>query len=427
MGQSADPPPRRPAMRRPAGPPTRHPAGRPATLPAIVALVTKVDLSVPTAEPLPRWALPERIHTLDPATTVAVDRGALRAYAAAALRSSGARTRDATLTADTLVLADARGHPSHGVSRLRQYLRLVGGGAIDPRARHTVVARRAALELWDAQRGLGPAVGHRAMARAVSRARSTGMASVVVRGAGHFGIAGAYVLRAMEAGLVGVTLGNASPGVPPTGSRAPGLGTNPIAIGAPDGAGHGFLLDMATSVVALGKVEVARRTGRPIPGGWAVDAAGRPTTDPEAALAGMMLPLGGRRETSGYKGYGLAAAVDLLSGVLGGGTFALEVGGLWDTHAPASGSQLHLAIDPAALGDVAAFGARLRAWRDELKSLPRAPDAHEILVAGELEWRADERQAERVDLLPEVIRDLATLAVELRLLRSWKRVVADVG
>jgi LDH2 family malate/lactate/ureidoglycolate dehydrogenase len=386
-----------------------------------------VDLSIPTDLSLPDWAIPERMRGADPAVGVPVDRTALGAFAAAALRSSGAQAVAARLTADTLLLADARGHPSHGVSRLRQYLRLVDGGAIDPKAGHLIVARRAALELWDAQRGLGPAVGHRAMARAVTRARRTGLAAVVVRGAGHFGIAGAYVLRAMEAGLIGVTLGNASPGVPPTGARAAGLGTNPIAIGAPDGAGRGFLLDMATSVVALGKVEVARRAGRAIPEGWAVDAAGRPTTDPDTALTGMMLPLGGRRETAGYKGFGLAASVDLLTGVLGGGTFALLVGGLWDTRTPASCSQLHLALDPAAVGDPEAFQARLRAWRDELTGLPRADGADEIVIAGEPEWRADERQVDRVDVLPEVVRDLASLAVERRLLRRWRQVVADAG
>ncbi|CAN5638743.1 N/A [soil metagenome] len=391
----------------------------------IVPRVT-VDLAVPSSAALPSWALPGRVRDADPAVPVAIDRAALRAYGIAALRSSGAPAGAARLTADTLVLADARGHPSHGVSRLRQYLRLIDGGAIDPGAGHVVVARRTALELWDGRRGLGPAVGHRAMARAVTRARRTGLAAIVVRDAGHFGIAGAYVLRALEAGLIGITLGNASPGVPPTGARAAGLGTNPIAVGAPDGAGRGFLLDMATSVVALGKVEVARRAGRLIPEGWAVDAAGRPTTDPDAALAGMMLPLGGSRETSGYKGYGLAAAVDLLTCVLGGGTFALLVGGLWDTRTPASCSQLHMAIDPAAVGDIGAFHARLRTWRDQLTGLPRADGMDGIVLAGEPEWQADARQAERVDVLPEVIRDLATLAVERSLLRSWKAVVADV-
>ena len=123
----------------------------------------------------------------------------------------------------------------------------------------------------------------------------------------------------------------------------------------------------------------------------------------------------------------MGAAVDLLTGVLGGGTFALLVGGLWDTRTPASCSQLHLAIDPAAVGDAAAFQTRLRDWRDELTALPRADGVDEILLAGEPEWRADERQAERVEVLPEVLRDLASLAVERHLSRRWKVVVGGVG
>ena len=136
-----------------------------------------------------------------------------------------------------------------------------------------------------------------------------------------------------------------------------------------------------------------------------------------------MLPLGGSAGTGGYKGYGLASAVEILTGVLGGGTFGLAVTGLWDTERPTTSSQLHLAIDPAAIGDPAAFATRLREWRDQMTSRARAPGVTEILVAGELEWRADERHAERLDLLPEVIRDLAALAVEHRLLRQWRRVV----
>jgi LDH2 family malate/lactate/ureidoglycolate dehydrogenase len=388
----------------------------------------RVDLSVPDVA-LPAWAVPapEGEPTRTGAPTVAVDRAALSVFVERVLRASGARPADAALTAHTLVLSDARGHPSHGVSRLRQYVRLIDSGAVDARARHVVTARRAALEAWDARYGLGPAVGVRAMVRAVAMARRAGIGAVVVRDAGHFGQAGAYVLRALEAGMVGISMGNATPGMAPVGGAAPGLGTNPIAIGAPDGEGRGFLLDMATSVVAVGKVEVARRAGRRIPAGWGVDADGQPTTDPAAVLeGGRMLPLGGSAETAGYKGYGLASAVDILTGMLGGGSFGLAVTGLWDTGRPTTSSQLHIAIDPTGADgsdDRSAFAARLRAWRDEQTSLARAPDVPEILVAGELEWRADERQAMRIDLLVDVVRDLATLAVERRLLRAWRAVV----
>jgi len=364
---------------------------------------------------VPDWAVP-----VEPV----VDRAALVRFVGACFRSAGVRVADAAATADVLVMADARGHPSHGVSRLRQYLRLVESGSVSGRPNVTVTSRRAALELWDADHALGPAVAHRAMARAIARARKTGIAAVVVHEAGHFGIAGAYVLRAMDAGMCAIATCNGTPILPPTGARQPALGTNPIAIGVPDGTGRGFLLDMATSVVAGGKVEVAARRGVPIPAGWALDPDGRPTTDAVAALQGMMLPLGGLAETSGYKGYGLAAAVDLLTGVLGGGAFGLSVAGMWDTGYPSTIGQLLLAIDPAAFGPVDGFCARVRTWRAEMTSRARQDGVEEILVPGDKEWRAEERQRERVELLPAVIDDLARLAVERRLLRSWRAVVA---
>ena len=140
---------------------------------------------------------------------------------------AGVRAADASATADVLVLADARGHPSHGVSRLRQYLRLVDSGSVSGRPAITVLERRAATELWDADHALGPAVAHRAMARAIVRARRTGIAAVVVREAGHFGIAGAYALHAMDAGLCAIATCNGTPIIPPTGARAPGAGHQP--------------------------------------------------------------------------------------------------------------------------------------------------------------------------------------------------------
>ena len=224
--------------------------------------------------------------------------------------------------------------------------------------------------------------------------------------------------------MIGIVMCTGSPTMAPTGGRSALLGTNPIAIGAPDGAGRGFLLDMATSVVAVGKVEVAARRGVPIPAGWALDGDGRPTTDPHAALGGVMLPLGGEAETGGYKGYGLAAAVDLLTAVLGGGSSLASVAGMWDNGQPSTISQTYLVIDPTALGDLEGFHARLRAWHAELIGQARRPGVDAIHVAGDLEWAADDRQREQVRLVPDVALDLARLAQERSLLRWWRAVVS---
>jgi L-2-hydroxycarboxylate dehydrogenase (NAD+) len=359
----------------------------------------------------------------EPPDTI-VRRDALLRFVAAVLRAAGLRPSDARVAAEVLVLADARGHPSHGVSRLRQYVRLLATGSVRADAQPKLVAHRGALESWDADRAMGQVIGTRIMDRMIRRARRTGIGLAVVRDAGHFGIAGAYVLRAMEQDMIGIAMCTGSPTMAPTGGRSPVLGTNPIAIGAPDGAGRGFLLDMATSVVAVGKVEVAARRGTAIPAAWALDRDGQPTTDPRAALDGVMLPLGGEMETGGYKGYGLAAAVDLLTGVLGGGSSLSAVAGLWDSGHPTTISQTYLALDPSALGDVTAFQARLRAWHDELVSQPRRPGVAEIQVAGDPEWASDARQQEHIQLVPSVAADLANLAGEAGLLGYWRRVPA---
>ena len=375
--------------------------------------------SVPDATAVPAWATRGQ---------VAVDARAARRPSPRPCSGGSARgRRDARLTAETLVLADARGHPSHGVSRLRQYTRLLTSGSIDPAARHERVARRTAFEVWDAQHGLGPAVGHRAMDRAIVLARRAGIGAVTVRDAGHFGIAGAYVLRALDAGMVGIAIGNATPGVPPTGAVEPALGTNPIAIGAPDGEGRGFLLDMATSVVALGKVEVAQRAGRAIPSGWALDKLGSTDDRPDRGPRGRhdaaarravrdRWAQGLRPRVGGRHPHGRARGRDVRSRRDG------DVGyGQAHDQQPAApsdrpcrrwwGRRLRCTASCVAASRWSRE-RELRAWR-------------KILVAGDPEWRASDRQAERVDLLPEVIRDLAALAVEHGLLRRWRPVVSS--
>ena len=371
--------------------------------------------------------MPASILHADAGVALGVDRQLAETFAAAALRRVGARRGDAAVTARTLVLADVRGHPSHGLSRLGRYVDLLAAGALDGEARHIVRTKRSALETWDAQHGLGPAVGHRAMARAITKARRSGLAAVTVRDGGHFGIAAAYVADALAAGMIGIAACNADPQVRPTGASVKGTGTNPIAVGAPDGRGRGILLDMATSVVALGKIEVARKAGKSIPRGWSVTADGADTTDPEEALGGALLPLGGRADTSGYKGFGLAQAVEILTSVLGGGIIGMGVSMMADVTRPASTSQFHLAIDPAAVGEPAVFFERVAAYVEQLKSLPREAGVDEIFVAGEREWRAEERHAQRVGLLPEVLIELAALAEERGVERAWGPLLRSVA
>jgi len=277
--------------------------------------------------------------------------------------------------AEVLVAADVRGIVSHGTARLEQYVKLVDTGVVDPAARPTLVRSRPALSLIDAGNGWGHHAGRVAMDRAIAGAAETGTSISIVRNTNHYGIAGWYAMRAADRGMIGISLTNSSPLVAPTRGLVPMIGTNPIAVAVPAGR-HGLLvLDMATSTVPRGRIEVAARRGERIPPGWAIAADGSPALTPEAALEGALQPLGGQEETAGYKGYGLALVVDILTGVLAGAHFGPNIVGLFSTDAPSDLGQLFGAIDIDAVASRATFEQRLEGYIDQLADAPRIPEA----------------------------------------------------
>jgi len=195
---------------------------------------------------------------------------------------------------------------------------------------------------------------------AVESVVSHGVAVAVVLASNYYGIAGWYALRAADAALVGISMTNSSPPVAPTRARQPLLGMNPIAVAAPAGRHGALCLDMATSTVPRGRVEVAARRGEALPVGWAIEADGRPATTPAAALGGALQPLGGEETTAGYKGYGLALVVDMLTGVLAGAASGPAIVPFFSTHdGPSDLGQTFIAIDPQALDRPDFFEHRL--------------------------------------------------------------------
>ncbi len=333
----------------------------------------------------------------DPDDGATVQAPLLRAWTAALIAQLGTPDDVAADVAEVLVASDRRAIASHGTARLPQYVSLVEAGVLDAGARPEIVAVRAALARFDARNGWGHHAGRVAVDWAIDAARTSGCATAIVGGSNHYGIAGWYALRAAAAGMIGVSMTNSSPLVAPTRARDPLLGTNPIAIAAPAGRRGTFCLDMATSTVPRGRIEVAARRGESLPIGWAIDAEGRPATTPEAALDGALLPLGGLEETGGHKGYGLALAVDLLTGVLAGAAFGPGIVPLFSTHAgPSNLGQAFVAIDPSALDEPGAFERRLEGYLDELVVAPTVPDAPgRVLVPGEPEAAAEARADER--------------------------------
>jgi LDH2 family malate/lactate/ureidoglycolate dehydrogenase len=333
----------------------------------------------------------------DPEEGRLLDADALADWTAAIVERLGSPPDIAADVAIVLSSSDRRGIASHGTARLPQYASLVEAGVMDPAARPEKLRSRAAIALFDAHNGWGHHVSRVALDAAIEGAREAGSFTSVVRRSNHYGIAGWYAMRAADQGFIGISLTNTSPVVAPTRAIDPLLGTNPIAVAAPAGRHGHFCLDMATSTITRGRVEVAARRHEELQPGWAIDANGRPTTDPEAAFEGALQPLGGTEETGGYKGYGLTLLVDILTGVLGGATAGPQIVPLFSAHhGPSDLGQTFIVIDPAAIDEPGAFEKRLEHELDLLVAARTIPDAPgRVLVPGEPEAEAERLSAQR--------------------------------
>jgi L-2-hydroxycarboxylate dehydrogenase (NAD+) len=338
----------------------------------------------------------------------------LVAFTSTVLRHVGVGEEEAEQTARVLVASDVRGIASHGVARLDYYVAMIEEGFIDPRTTPVCVRESATTAVLDARNGLGQPAGIRAMTLALDKAAEHDLGLVVVRRSNHYGIAGYYAMMALDRGMIGISLTNTHPAVAPTRGKHATFGTNPIAVAVPTAGPHPFILDMATSVVPHGRLEVAARRSERLAEGWALDADGRATTDTIRALAGALLPLGGPELTSGYKGYGLALAIELLSAVLPGATYGPLVTTMWHPGRPSDLGQFFMAINIAAFDDVTAFKTRAADLLQRVKDTPLADGASEILIAGEKEERATARSRQHGVLLePAVARALIALATRL--------------
>lgn len=296
----------------------------------------------------------------------------------------GTPAEGAMEVAEHLTGANLAGHDSHGAIRVKQYVDHAASGRVRPAARPIVVRERPATALVDGNHAWGQVTAGHAVDLAIAKARAQGAAAVCVRNCYHVGRVGVYPLRAALEGLVCVIFANGHgvARVAPWGGTQARLATNPIAAAAPS-RGHPILLDITTSVVAEGKVRLAKNEGRAIPEGWVLDRDGRPATDPSALYdGGTLLPLGGRE---GHKGYGLSVFCDLLGGVLTGAGAGVM------TESVGNGLFIQVA-DPRAFGDIDEFLARTEAFTAYLKSSAAKAGVDEILLPGEPEMLAAARR-----------------------------------
>lgn len=292
----------------------------------------------------------------------------------------GLSDRAAMIVAESLTDADRRGISSHGAMLVPMYVDRIRTGSVSLREAADVVLDAGAVAVLDAGHALGQLTADQAMALCLEKAGRYGVGTVVVRHAFHFGGAFRYVQSAAAAGFIGLAAANTRPLMPAPGGASPIVGNNPLAIGVPVPGRAPIVLDMALSEAALGKIRLAAQDGRPIPATWATDHSGTPTTDPVAAIAGMLLP------AAGPKGYGLALAVDVLTGVLSGGGFGSKVKGLYaDVSVPNDCAHFFLALDIAAFGAPEGFGQRVAELAAEIAGSPLAPGVDRVLLPGQLE------------------------------------------
>jgi len=314
----------------------------------------------------------------------------LRRQIEAVLAAWGLPEERCKLMSGLMIEADLRGIDSHGIGMLPHYETRRLAGLVFPDATPEVVTDNPAFCIVDAGHGLGHAAGAMAMGMAIEKAKNTAVGLGLVKRSNHYGAAGVYATMASDQGLIGISMtGTSQRSIVPTFAKEPMYSTNPIACAVPAGERPAFVLDMATSTVAVGKLDIYRRLGQSLPAGWALDEDGGIRTDAQAAFDARprrMTPLGGDRERGSHKGYGLAIMVDILSSVLTGSWFGahdLKTGKTGQHHNIGS---FFLAIDPEFFRDEGAdFEGDMDALIDTLKATPPADHSQPVMVAGEPE------------------------------------------
>lgn len=332
----------------------------------------------------------------------------LRALCASILEKHGMSPEDALIVADSLVEADMTGVTSHGVTRVKMYCDHIRAGGTNPKGKIRIIRETANSALVDADNSLGIVAAYQAMQIAVAKAKSAGIAIVNVRNSNHCSALSYYAKMAAKEGLLSIICSNSPSTMVPWGSREKYFGTNPFSICVPTG-GDPLVLDMATSVVARGKILLADKKGASIPQGWAVDTEGKPTTDAAAALKGSVLPF------AGPKGSGIAMMIDIFGGILSGSAFGPEIGNLIiNPEKPMNTGHCFIVIDPELFLPGEEFKNQTDLLVKQIKGLQPAAGVEEIYVPGEIEHNnRRQKLKEGINVPASVCNELKAIAQEL--------------
>lgn len=321
------------------------------------------------------------------------------------LIKAGHDSKNAEIISDTLMFAELRNVTSHGIVRLPTYIERMEKGLINANvAMKFNNNQAAAVTMLYADNGMGQVAGYKAMKQAISIAKLYGIGMAAVKNSNHFGVASYYSMMALKENMIGLVMTNASPAIAPFGTKTPLLGTNPLTVAVPAKDDKPIVLDMSMSTVARGRIRMCALQNKEMPLDWGLDGEGNPTTDPNEALNGSLVPIGG------VKGSGLSLVVDLLTGVLTGTSLTGEVKTVTDMSGPSNTSHVFIAINIESFINPEVYKTNVDLVIDKIKKLPPKGN-NEIFMAGEIEQNLmDKRKIEGIPVEIEVVNLLNKLA-----------------
>lgn len=334
----------------------------------------------------------------------------LMGIAEAVLVALGASQEESTLVARSLVWADMRGIPTHGMNFLTKIVDRIEKGVLDLPTRVTILSTKGATVHLDGGNGFGQVAADQAMRMSIDLARKHGVGVSLVRNTNHIGVLASYTYLAAREGMLGLCMCNAAASMAPTGGAEPFMGTNPLSMALPSGDGLPILFDMSTSVVARGKIRRALALGQEIPEGWALDERGRGTKDPQAAMNGSLLPI------AGPKGYALALFIDLIAGLLSGSKYGREILSFHKPLGPTGVGVMTMALDVGSFMALDQFTRLVSDHANSIRGSRKAEGVERIYLPGEIEFEREEiNRSKGVELDRPVIQSLNQLLAKFNI------------
>jgi L-2-hydroxycarboxylate dehydrogenase (NAD+) len=355
-----------------------------------------------------------------PDNTTNVSAESLETFVTQVFQKAGCNESSARDMAQCLVQTNLWGIDSHGVLRVAKYLDRLRSGGMNPTPEIQTLQAEEGLEVLDADNGSGYIAGRAAMTRAIELTKKQNIAAVGIINSNHCGATSLYARMALDHDMIGIAMSNVAPNMVMTGGSRPITGNSPIAVAIPTFGDFPFVLDISLSAVAGGKLLVAAKNGEQIPFGWATDSDGRPTTDPQVGFNGFLLPLGG------HKGFGLSLLVDILCGVITGGSFQHQLKSMYRyPNDPSNTAHLMIVINPLALISKEQMKERMSDFIRTVKESPMWNPDSEMLLPGEIEYRKEQERRRGGIPIPAALYDeLAAIGSELNLDAALERTAA---